>query len=222
MIVHRNIQQGALAWLYLRLGMITMSNLDKIITPKTMKPSASQNAYMDKLIAELWYKRPLDTYVSPSMQRGTDEEEVSIGVYAFENNCIVEKVAFIEEGPAGCSPDGMVIEGAVIDATNRWSHGVEAKNPDPGTHAGYRDRPETLREKYWCQVQGCLMITKLDKWHLFSGDEMMPPVQLEIGRDEKFIALASEFIGEFNERFIIRKRADGLSDRVQPLLSPLI
>lgn len=112
MIIHRDIEQGTPAWHYIRLGMITMSCLDKIITPAKMLPSASQAGYMNFLISELWYGRPLDTFVSKAMRDGSEEEEVSVDAYTFLNDCAVEKVGFIENdgGYAGCSPDALRLD----------------------------------------------------------------------------------------------------------------
>lgn len=201
------MDQGSAEWQFVRVGMITMSNLDKIITPKTLKPSASQDRYMAQLLSELWYRKPLDTFISDAMRKGHEQEGVSIDAYSFHFDKDLKKVGFIEndEGFAGCSPDAM------------WSddsRGVEAKNPDPDTHALYRMKPDILKEKYWCQVQGCMWITGLPKWDLFSSNEIMPPVHIEVTRDEAFITAAAREVLAFNERFKAQKKIDGLPDRI--------
>lgn len=212
MIIHRDIQQGTPEWAAVRVGVITASGLDNIVTPKTMVASASAWPYMDKMCAELAYGHPLDNFQSDAMEAGSLNENESLDNYCFQNNCEVEKVGFVtnDAGTIGCSPDALVVS----SIPGGWSHGVEAKNPKPETHSGYLRDPNLLTKKYWCQVQGCLWVCELDKWDLFSYDSKQRFVQQEIGRDEKFIKLAAQLCAEFLEKFAAEKAKRGLPDRI--------
>lgn len=213
MIIHRDIKQGTPAWSALRVGVITASNLDKIITPATMKASASADPYMDRMLAELAYGHPLDDYRSAAMERGNLNESESLDNYCLQNNCEVESVGFVtnDAGTIGYSPDAFVISGGV------WTRCVEAKNPEPWMHSGYLRDKNLLVKKYWCQVQCGLLVSELDKCDLYSYDSKQRFVQVEVGRDEKFIALASQYCNEFLERFAAEKKRRGLPDRVGPI-----
>ena len=69
MIIHKEIIQNTHEWFNIRVGKVTMSNLDKIITPAKGEPSKSQDAYMNKMLAELFYGHPLNTFTSQAMPR---------------------------------------------------------------------------------------------------------------------------------------------------------
>ena len=47
-----NCKQGSDEWIQARLGIPTASQFHRIITPKTMKPAASAEGYIDQLVAE--------------------------------------------------------------------------------------------------------------------------------------------------------------------------
>ena len=59
-MIRLDVEQGYAEWVAARLGIPTASCFDKIITPKTMKPSASADKYAWELIAERVLGRPVD------------------------------------------------------------------------------------------------------------------------------------------------------------------
>ena len=50
MIIIDDIKQGSPEWALIRAGVLTASNFDRILTPKTRKPSAQRDAYLLSLI----------------------------------------------------------------------------------------------------------------------------------------------------------------------------
>jgi hypothetical protein len=70
-----DVEQGSVEWQMARLGIPTASNFDKIITPKTMKPSASAEKYAWALIAEQILEGARPKAGRRLMQRGKVVEE---------------------------------------------------------------------------------------------------------------------------------------------------
>lgn len=198
MIIH-DVIQGTDAWLNLRMGKITASNASRIITPKTMKPSASQEEYMDEMLADLFYGIPLDSFKSTAMQEGTEFEPVAANIYCVKNDCLLEKIGFVtnDEGTIGCSPDRFILG---------QKKAVEIKVPIPKTQVRYL-RGKSVDSDYSAQLQFQLWICELDKVDIFSyGRGKMPNVQIEVGRNQKFIDEAIKITGEFLVRFQEEKK----------------
>lgn len=207
MRIYKDVQQGSAVWATLRAGIVTMSNLHKIITPTRWDLSTQADAYMDSLIAELFYQQPLDGYQSDAMLAGVEMEEESANTFALINDVTVERIGFVtnDAGNIGCSPDRFIVE--------RPNEMLECKCPAPHTHAAYL-RTKDISKEYWCQLQGELWICEKEKVHIISYDRKMPLVQMEVGRNDKFIARAEIFVKEFNERFALERAKHGLPDRL--------
>ncbi len=204
MIVHKEIIQGTPEWLKLRVGKVTMSNLHKIITPAKGEPSAQQDGYMNEMLAELFYGEPIETFTSAAMQDGINFEEEAARIYSVENDCELEKIGFVtnDAGTIGCSPDRFIV------GTKK---AVEIKVPLPKTHVGYL-RTKSVDKDYLCQLQGQLWVAELDKIDIYSYNPKMPRVQIEVGRDESFIAKAKVIVGDFLERFEQEKKRLNIKD----------
>ena len=192
MIVHDVVQSSA-DWWRLRLGMPTASNLDKILTSATLKPSKQSDAYLDKLLAEWLMQAPIDDYVSAAMDRGTDLEPEAWRAYEFHRDADVTRGGFIttDDGAVGCSPDGRIYVGEVLVG------GVELKCPGPATHVGYLRRPATLESAYRHQVQGCMYVCDVRWWDVMSYHPIMPPVIVRVARDETYMAALGPAIDAF-------------------------
>lgn len=204
MKIIKDLVQGSPEWLQARVGKVTMSNLHRIITPAKGMPSAQQDGYMNEMIAELFYGGPLDTFVSPAMQDGTNYEEEAARIYSVENDVELEKIGFVtnDEETIGCSPDRFIV------GTKK---AVEIKVPLPKTHVGYL-RTKEIDADYRCQLQGQLWICELDSVDIYSYNPKMPRIQIEVGRDEAFIAKAKVYVAEFLERFEEEKRKLNLAE----------
>lgn len=173
-----DVDQGSPAWLQARIGVLTASNMDKVITPKTGKPSASMTPLSYRMLAEEVLGRPLDDAASGFMERGRELEGEARAWYEFEHNCEVQQVGLVlrDDGKVGCSPDGLVGDDG----------GVEIKCPAAHTHMGYL--LGAIPDEYYCQIQGSLWMTGRTWWDFVSYNPEMPPVCLRYQRDEEFIA----------------------------------
>jgi hypothetical protein len=185
-VIRVNVQQGSQAWLDARVGVLTASNFDKLITPKTQKPSASMDQYVYDVLAEIVMGRSLDDASSGYMERGTKMEREARAWYEFETDTEIEEVGFLlrDDRRVGCSPDGLVGDDG----------GLEIKCPSAGVHVSYL--LGDAYEKYYCQVQGGLWITGRKWWDLVSYCPGFPPKLVRFAADAGFHAKLSDCVDQ--------------------------
>ena len=173
------MEQGSQEWMLARLGIPTASQFDRILTPKTRKPSASRINYRAELMAEWLLGQPLDWGSSAWMERGTELEADARRWYEMDQGVDVQTVGFIlrDDGAVGCSPDGMV--GA--------DGGLEIKCPGAVQHVKYLLGIDDLATAHTGQVQGAMMLTGRDWWDVLSYNPELPAVVQRVERDEEYI-----------------------------------
>lgn len=121
--IYDTLEQGSDEWLAARCGMLTASQIGKLITP-TLK--VADNDTSRGLTLTLAAERITGhvEYVHPSfdMMRGTEDEPYARDVYA-EHHAPVAEVGFIvreEDGyRLGFSPDGLVGDDGLIEIKSR-------------------------------------------------------------------------------------------------------
>lgn len=167
-------EQGSPEWVNARLGIPTASRFSDIITPRTLKLSASSDKYMNELLAEWLLGRPVEDFdTTMFMDRGKQLEPEAIRFYELQRECDVTRVGFCltDDRRYGCSPDGLVAQ----DGT------LELKCPSPTTHVGY-----LLGEdmgKYNVQAQGQILVTGRAWNDRLSYHPEIPPFLLRTERD---------------------------------------
>lgn len=186
-MIRLDVEQGSQQWHDARIGIPTASAFEKIIAPKTMKPSASAVKYRARLLAEWLLGLSLDEVSDDVMERGKQLEDEAVRWYEFETDSDTEKVGFIlrDDGMVGCSPDRLVGTDGL----------VEIKCPLPHTHIGYL--LDGVDDAYRCQVQGQLWITERQWCDFVSYHPDMPKVKIRIDRDEEFIAALTAAVDAF-------------------------
>lgn len=188
-MIRLNIAQGSPEWITARIGIPTASQFSKILTPKTMKLSASADGYLCELVAEWMLGASLDDYRSDWMDRGIEMEESAVRYYELQRECDVEEVGLLlrDDGKVGCSPDRLVGDDG----------GLEIKCPSPAVHvANLLDMPS----KHMTQVQGALWITGRQWWDLLSYHPELPPALVRIPRNEGYIAALEMAVDQFIEK----------------------
>lgn len=190
-------EQGSPEWLAVRLGRPTASCFSKLLTPKTMKPSASAKPYLNQLVAEwmLGYS-PKDDQ-SLFMERGHELEPKAIEFYEMTKGVDVQRVGFImtDDGSAGCSPDGLVGEDG----------GLEVKCLGAIGHVDYLLNGDF--SEYKTQIQGGLWITGRSWWDFLAYHPDMPPLLVRVERDEAYIAALAAAVADFTGKLAIAKDA---------------
>lgn len=183
--------QGTAEWLRIRAGIPTSSQFDRIVTP-TGKPSKSAEPYMLELLAERIMRRPLATYMSWEMQRGSEKEIEAVRLYEFQTDTETTPVGFItnDSGAMGASPDRLVGDRGLL----------EAKAPSAHVHMAYLLSTGGAYEAYRVQVQGQLFICEREWSDVISYFEGLPLGLIRIERDETFIDKMQPLLDEFVEK----------------------
>lgn len=189
MIIHDCVQ-GSSEWLALRAGIPTSSEFDKIITPKTGRPSGQAENYMFGLIAERLMGHPRIEFMSHWMDRGSQMEAEAVHFYEFQRDVETVKIGFItnDAGTVGASPDRSVGEDGLL----------EIKVPKEHTHVGYLLKHHVDAE-YFPQVQGQLWISGRQWADILSYHPEMPPALIRVERDEAFIRMLAAAVTTFSE-----------------------
>lgn len=189
MILLNEFQQGSAEWFMARLGIPTASRFDEIITPKTLKPSSSQERYAQQLLAEALLGAPLDENRVDFIERGKILEKFAVPYYELQADTDTEEVGFIlrDDGRSGASPDRLVGADGLL----------EIKVPMAHTHMGYLLDKDGIG--YKCQVQGQLWVAEREWCDTLSWHPTIPPALVRQHRDEKFIAALSGAVVQFTD-----------------------
>lgn len=195
-MIHIECEQPSVEWHEARRGKPTASNFGRILTPKTMKLSASADEYIYELIGDLM-ATPLperaESYTSKMMLWGIETEEEARRFYAMDTNSTVKKAGFClsDDKKIGCSPDGLV------DGKKR---GLELKCVLPKTQARYL-LEGVLPDDYKGQVHGSLIVTGYDEWDFMSYCPGMPPFLIRVTPDEYTLKLSKVIYEQFLPRY---------------------
>lgn len=167
-------------WRAARVGILTASDFDKIVTPAKRQPSSSIAGLVREKAAEWALGCPLEDFSSGMTDRGSEMEAEAVAFYAGETGSEPVGVGLClhDTLPVGASPDRLVGEDGLL----------EVKCPGPKAMVGYLLDPETLRAEYACQVQGQLWVTGRSWCDLYAWHPTLPPVTVRCARDEEFIA----------------------------------
>ena len=179
-------EQYSEEWFTLRAGIPTASNFDKIVTTKG-EPSKSAKNYLYQLAGEQITGVKTETYQNAIMQRGLEMEAEAKDLFRFALG-EVKEVGLIypdEQKKYSCSPDGLLEDA-----------GLEIKCPLIHTQVSYL-LLNKLPTDYIQQVQGSMLITGFKKWWFMSYYPGLPPLMLEIHRDDVFIEKLKKELDSF-------------------------
>ena len=187
-MIRLDCEQGSPKWQIARLGIPTASRLDSLVTPKTGKPSAQAERYLNELLAEWALGYPVDGATTQFMARGNELEIRAICEYEFEHDVKVDRPGFIlsDDRMVGCSPDGLIGEhgGVEVKCLSAANHiGVLRNEPDPAEHR--------------CQVQGCMWLCERDWWDRVYFHPQLPTKTVRIERDPEFIETLTTVVDGF-------------------------
>lgn len=183
-------EQGSDAWRIARAGKITASEAKAILTPKfEKKDSKAVNTFLGRKLAERWLQAPIpeDEIDFAPVEWGKILEAEARPML----NCVYgynfKKAGLIvsDGGFTACSPDGL---GDGI--------GCEIKSPLIQTHCKYCALG-VVPEDYIVQVHFSLYVSGLPTWIFMSYRRNMPPLIIEVKRDEEIISKIDEAVDAF-------------------------
>lgn len=195
-----DVEQGSPEWKALRLGIPTASEFDRIVTPTGAFSKQSQ-AYMNRLAAERFLRKPLDEIGDMFwIKRGAELEPEAVAAYEFARNVSLRRVGFCttDDGRLGASLDRMADGGA-----------VEIKCPAPATHISYL--MAGFGRDYWHQVQGQMLVCDLPWVDLVSYYPGLPLHMQRIERDWPYIRTLEVALSKFCDDL------DALTERLRAM-----
>jgi putative phage-type endonuclease len=209
-----DVAQKSGDWLRARAGRVTASQMCKVIAKlKNGGEAAPRLHYRMQVIAELLTGEAHESYVSPEMQWGIENEALARAAYEIERDVTVETVGLVlhpTNDRMGASPDGLVGQDGAI----------EIKCPKTTTHICYLLAHE-LPEEYKPQVQWVLACTERKWCDFIAYDPRLPKryqmLTVRVQRDgayidmlyreaEQFLAEVDAVLEQLGARDILTKR----------------
>lgn len=172
-----DIMQGDIDWIKVRLGKVSASEADALLTPKfAAKTGAGVHTYLCKKVAETFRGQPLMQFSSFASEQGQILEEEARAWVALTSEEKISNVGFIEsdDGRCGCSPDGLLDDDG----------GLEIKSPQPVNHVRYL-LDGILPDDYAVQVHFNLYVSGRKYWKFVSYHRGYPAFVLRVERDDE-------------------------------------
>lgn len=201
-----DVKQGSGEWTALRLGRVTASEIDALVSPTgKVRVGDGPAKYLYRKVAEKFMGWSADSINTFDMTQGIVLENEARGWAMLEKNLDIRQVGFCEsdDGRAGFSPDGLIGDTA----------GIEIKCPAPATHIGYLEQG-CIPSDYILQVQFSLYISRRARWYFLSYNRYMPPLFVEVLPDEAIHTAIETALINFALRFDaiyerLKKHRDG-------------
>jgi hypothetical protein len=162
-----DIVQGDNAWFEKRLGLVTASKINTILTP-TGKPAKGEKvkmyAYEIASERETWRMEP--QFVSFDMERGHIQEDLARQVYN-ESYAEVKLCGFIVNDnfgfKIGASPDGLVgVDGGIEIKSRLSKFQIQTVTED------------IIPQEYMNQIQACMLVSGRKWWDYVQYSNGMP------------------------------------------------
>ncbi len=187
-----NFDQGGPEWKAARLGVVTASEMDALISPEgKVRTGAGVESYLFKKVCEriLGFAPEASSW---AMDQGVLLESVARPWYSFTNDVEVNQVGLMltDDGRIGASPDGIVGDDG----------GVEIKCFQP-VHALEVLLKNEVPKDNIVQVQTCLYVSGRKWWDFVSFSNQFPAVVIRCYPEPKLQAAIKEATDAFNVKF---------------------
>jgi hypothetical protein len=134
-------EQGSPEWFAARMGIVTASEFKTIIgVKKDAREKATRDLYMRKLAGELLTGEPMSSYSNSDMERGKANEDEARDLYALTASVDPQRVGFIRNHDAGCSPDSLIGDKGGLEIKDALAH-VQIERLLKGESAARTPRP---------------------------------------------------------------------------------
>jgi putative phage-type endonuclease len=194
------MEQRTEDWYAIRLGKVTASRVADVVAKTKSGYSTSRANYMAELVCERLTKAKGESYRSPAMEWGVEQEPNARAAYEAETGLLVVETGFIPHSfipMSGASPDGLVGDDGL----------VEIKCPFTATHIDFLMTGD-VPGKYQIQMQWQMACTERLWCDYISYDPRLPErMQIKIVRimrDNAHIAElekeVSSFLDELNDK----------------------
>lgn len=181
--------QNTPEWHAARLGIPTASEFHTVLAKGTDRksPSVTRRAYLHKLAGEIITGEPMEGYTNAHMERGKVMEDEAREMYSFMVETRPERVGFIRNGNAGCSPDSIIGADGMLEIKTKLPHlliDLLLKDEFPPEHKA--------------QCQGQLWVAEREWIDIVVYWPRMPLFVKRAHRDEEYIATLAAAVDQFN------------------------
>lgn len=191
--LYENLVQGSDEWYAARCGLLTASEMNRIITPKLkIADNDKSRSHMWELLAQRISGYVEPSYISDDMIRGKEDENDAKVTY-IENYGEVQDVGFITNNKwgftIGYSPDGLVGDDGLIECKSRRQK-YQIETIATGV----------VPEEYMLQLQTALLVSER-KWIDFvSYSGGLPMWVKRVEPDENFAGAIIESATKFEQK----------------------
>ncbi len=217
---HTDFDQGSGEWLAARCGLLTASEIDRIITP-TLKIANNDKTrtHLYELLAQRITKHVEPAYIGDDMLRGMEDEIIARDLYSTKY-APVTQCGFVTNDEfgftLGCSPDGLVADDGMIEIkSRRQKYQIQTIIENVGT-----DQGETIPADYVIQVQTELLVTRREWCDFISYSGGLPMATIRVFPDAKvqaaIIEAATDFEAKLAEKWAIYNQALASKARLIP------
>lgn len=202
--IYDDLVQGSHEWFQARLGMLTASEMKKIVTPATMKEAKNDKAraHLYELAAQRISGFIEESYVGEDMERGWEDEEHALRAYS-ANYEPVTRVGFIVNEklgfPIGYSPDALVGDEGSVEVKSRKQH-FQIQTILEHLHlkdGKIDDEKTTIPKDFIVQVQTGLFVTERKWMDFISYSGGLPMTTIRVFPDpeiqDAIIRIATQF-----------------------------
>lgn len=185
--------QGTEPWYAARRGLVTASEIDKLITPKwKVRTGDGPEKYLFQKLAEKSVGWTPDSFQSRAMDAGNIAEKVALPWFNFTYNSNARAVGFClgDDLKTGCSPDGLIGEHS----------GLELKHPIHPTHLQYLS-DGVVPDDYVGQVQFSMYVTGRKEWEFVSWSKVFDALRIQVKIDPVAQAAIAEALDGFFKKF---------------------
>jgi hypothetical protein len=178
-------EQNSPEWLRARMGIPTASAFSDVLAKGEGK---TRRTYMLKLAGEIITGEPMESFTNGHTERGHAMEDEARDLYIFQTGASLQRVGFVRNEIAGCSPDSLIGGDGGLEIKTKLPHlliDVILKDKCPPEHVA--------------QIQGTLWVTGRSYWDIVIYWPGIPLFVKRVTRDETYIqTLAAEV-----ERFTV-------------------
>ena len=194
---HRDLIQGSDEWLAARCGLLTASEMKRIITPKlAVASNDAERAHLFEMLAQRITQHVEPAYISDDMLRGQEDEIDARALYA-QHYAPVQTCGFMVRDFGGVrigySPDGLVGDDGLIECKSRRQRFQVETICQHEMPADYRIQVQTgllVSGRQWCDFVS------------YSGGLPMAVVRVEADAEVQNAILAAA--EAFEERLAMR------------------
>jgi YqaJ-like viral recombinase domain len=186
-------KQGSTEWFRHRLGVVTASEADALISPLgKIRTGAGVDTYLYRKVAERVLGWSQDELTGFAPTQGQIIEKLALPWYAFTYECNVKQIGFClsDDGRSGASPDALLDDGS----------GLEIKAPQGPNQIKYL-LEGVVPEDYRIQIQWSIMVCDAPYWTFCSYSTVLPSLVVRVERDDFIQDKMREALALFNGRF---------------------